>query len=522
MKRTETDGLGLRLWTEAGKHLDLSESLPVFVDAISRLMPVESVDIHELGADRGDLLWRAHWSAGSGLHLRHHAHGCTPAALRALEAWAARRQVLEHDAGRLWPAPFAALDGFVLDDAALAGPLFADGRAIGVLVVSVTPDSPRADASAFERVLEPMAAALANDQRLHEIERLRASAEADRQSLLSRLGRQTVAEAIVGADRGLRRVMERVSQVAASDATVLILGETGSGKEVVARAIHERSPRHAGPFVRVNCGAVPPDLIDSELFGHEKGSFTGAVGARRGWFERADGGTLFLDEIGELTPAVQIRLLRVLQDGIVQRVGSERETAVNVRVVAATHRDLPTMVQEGRFREDLWYRLAVFPVILPPLRERPEDIPALTEHFVQRAANRLGVPVPPVRERDLEQLLAYRWPGNVRELGAVLERAVILGQGASLDLQTALGAGLPRPTLSRAATPAVAPERAGDESRDIVPLDLAIAAHLQRALRATRGRVDGPHGAAQLLHINTSTLRAKLRKLGIDPRGFRR
>ncbi|MDP9142849.1 MAG: sigma-54 dependent transcriptional regulator [Pseudomonadota bacterium] len=344
------------------------------------------------------------------------------------------------------------------------------------------------------------------------------AAEADRESLLARLGRATLSENVIGADLGLHRVMQRVDQVAPTNATVLILGETGAGKEVIARAIHERSTRANGPFVRVNCGAVPPDLIDSELFGHEKGSFTGALAARRGWFERADGGTLFLDEIGELTPAVQIRLLRVLQDGIVQRVGSERDVAVNVRVIAATHRDLPLMAQEGRFREDLWYRLAVFPVILPPLREHLEDIPLLAQHFVQRAANRLGVPVPPLRRRDIERLQAYRWPGNVRELGAVLERAVILGQGVSLDLETALGvapASASRP--HRVVDTEARPPRGAAPADGIRPLDAVIAEHLERALLATNGRVDGPHGAARLLGLNASTLRAKLRKLGIKP-----
>ncbi|SFF44616.1 DNA-binding transcriptional response regulator, NtrC family, contains REC, AAA-type ATPase, and a Fis-type DNA-binding domains [Fontimonas thermophila] len=352
--------------------------------------------------------------------------------------------------------------------------------------------------------------------RLHEVERQRDAAEADRQMLLARLGRSSLSEPVIGAERGLRHVMARVEQVARSDATVLILGETGSGKEVIARTIHERSRRHQASFIRVNCGAVPPELIDSELFGHEKGSFTGAAGLRRGWFERADGGTLFLDEIGELAPAVQVRLLRVLQDHVVQRVGGERDIPVDVRVIAATHRDLPAMVQQGRFREDLWYRLAVFPVILPPLRERLEDIPDLARHFVQRAARRLGVPVPPLHEQDIERLRAYRWPGNVRELGAVLERAVILGEGRRLELEAALGGG-------HAGHDAGAPASAVAPAEDrIAALDEVIAAHLRRALHATRGRIDGPRGAAHLLGLHASTLRAKLRKYGIEPRAFRR
>lgn len=350
-----------------------------------------------------------------------------------------------------------------------------------------------------------------------EIERLRDVVEADRQALLARLGRHRLSETIVGAEGGLRGVMQRVAQVAQTDASVLLLGETGSGKEVIARAIHERSRRGAGAFVRVNCGALPGDLVDSELFGHEKGSFTGALSSRRGWFERADGGTLFLDEIGELPLPAQVRLLRVLQDGVVQRVGSESDIHVDVRVIAATHRDLPHMVQEGQFREDLWYRLAVFPIILPPLHERPEDIEPLALHFIQRAAQRMGVVTPPLRRGDLERLRAYRWPGNVRELGSVLERAVILGHGGRLDLDTALGVQGARPPQP----PATGWRGEDSGAARLDSLDAVIQRHLEQALEATGGRVDGRRGAALLLGLNPSTLRAKLRKYRIDPREFR-
>jgi transcriptional regulator with GAF, ATPase, and Fis domain len=324
-------------------------------------------------------------------------------------------------------------------------------------------------------------------------------------------------ESIIGADEGLRAVMQRVNQVAPSEATVLILGETGSGKEVIARAIHARSKRQKNAFVRVNCGALPPELIDSELFGHQKGSFTGAVAQRRGWFERADRGTLLLDEVGELPMAAQVRLLRVLQDGIIQRVGSEEDIAVDVRVIAATHRDLPHMVQEGKFREDLWYRLAVFPIILPALHERSADIKPLALHFIHRAAQRLGLPTPLLKATDLQLLLSYRWPGNVRELGSVLERAVILGQQKELDLKTALGAeGLRK--FSSSPSKALSSE-AGEVL--IQPLETIIKEHIELALAKTGGRVDGPRGAANLLGLNTSTLRGKLRKHGIDPSNFK-
>jgi transcriptional regulator with GAF, ATPase, and Fis domain len=270
--------------------------------------------------------------------------------------------------------------------------------------------------------------------------------------------------------------------------------------------------------LRVNCGAIPPELIDSELFGHEKGSFTGAVAVRKGWFERADGGSLFLDECGELPPAAQVRLLRILQDGSFERVGGERQLTAHVRVVAATHRDLHALVREGKFREDLWYRIAVFPIDLPPLRERRGDIPALAAHFALRAARRLGTrPLVPTAE-DVELLVGYPWPGNVRELSAVMERAAILGDGRSLEVARALGVAARR----EAPPPGGRDEGPGAEApAELLPLDAAAARHIERALLRTRGRVEGPHGAARLLGINPHTLRARMRKLGVDWRRFR-
>jgi transcriptional regulator with GAF, ATPase, and Fis domain len=309
-----------------------------------------------------------------------------------------------------------------------------------------------------------------------------------------------------------------VGLVAPSDVPVLVLGETGSGKEVVARAIHARSARADGPFLRVNCGAIPAGLIDSELFGHERGSFTGAETQRKGWFERADGGTLFLDEVGELPPPAQVRLLRILQDGSFERVGGQRALHVDVRIVAATHRDLQAMVASGRFREDLWYRIAVFPIHVPPLRERPEDIPPLATHFALRAATRFGTPprLPSPREMDL--LVGYPWPGNVRELAAVIERAAILGNGQSLDVATALGAGAARAPASRPgpSSEAPAPRAAALEPEAFPTLDDAMRRHIEAALERTRGRIEGRRGAAALLAINPHTLRARMRRLRID------
>jgi hydrogenase-4 transcriptional activator len=288
---------------------------------------------------------------------------------------------------------------------------------------------------------------------------------------------------------------------------VLLLGETGSGREVIARAIHERSARHAGPMVRVNCGAIAQELVDSELFGHERGSFTGAVGTRKGWFERAHGGTLLLDEIGELPLAAQVRLLRVLQDGTLQRVGGERPITVDVRIVAATHRDLRAMADAGSFREDLWYRISVFPLVLPPLRERKQDVAPLARHFADGAGLRLhGVPLVPTPE-DLELLEAYDWPGNVRELAAVVERAAILGGGSKLDVRRSLGV---LPPLA-SARPVVSASSLESVNRRAI----------EEALTRARGRIEGDDGAARLLGIHPATLRSRMRRLQIDWRRFR-
>lgn len=331
-----------------------------------------------------------------------------------------------------------------------------------------------------------------------------------------RVKRAGLNEAIVGAEEGLREVMAAVAQVARSDAPVLILGETGTGKEVVARAVHSHSRRANGPFLRVNCGAIPPELIDSELFGHERGSFTGASGTRKGWFERADGGTLFLDEIGELPLAAQVRLLRVLQDGSFQRVGGEHTLSVDVRLVAATNRDLRQSVREGEFREDLWFRIAVFPIPLPPLRERLQDLPAMAAHFALRSAQRLGLPPRMPDASDLALLSAYPWPGNVREFASVIERAAILGDGRRLEVARALGVASPL-------TPPIVPRQGEVPTTSDEPVSFTEASrkHIEAALARCHGRVEGPFGAARQLNLNPHTLRSKMRRLGIEAKRFR-
>lgn len=314
---------------------------------------------------------------------------------------------------------------------------------------------------------------------------------------------------ILGQSKALRNVLEEARQVAATNATVLIQGETGTGKELFARAIHSASQRRGEPMITVNCAAIPATLIESEFFGHEKGAFTGATNKREGRFALADRGTIFLDEIGELPLDLQAKLLRVLQEGTFEPVGSGRTQKVDVRVVAATNRDLRREASEGRFREDLYYRLNVFPIRLPALRERPEDIPLLAEAFARRFAKQLGTKIEPLTEADIERLCAYGWPGNVRELENIMERAVITAQGGRLNLARALPEALP-PTK-------VEPVN-GSPNRvlTVEEWEAMERSNLERALIQCGGRVSGEHGAARLLGMNPSTLASRLKALGVS------
>jgi len=342
--------------------------------------------------------------------------------------------------------------------------------------------------------------ALANE----EIRKLREQMEAENSSLRAQLGQAPWFEEILAHSAALKRVLETVEQVATTDATVLVTGETGTGKELIARAIHRRSPRARGPLVKVNCAAIPDTLLASELFGHERGAFSGAVERRKGRFEQAHGGTLFLDEIGELPQEMQVLLLRVLQEREFERLGGTHTLQVDVRLVAATNRDLAEDMRAGRFRSDLYYRLNVFPVHVPALRERPEDIPPLTAHFAEKYGARFGRKISRIERRTLDLLQSHHWPGNVRELENTVERAVILARNGVLSID---------PTMIQAgASGAPGDPQADSQERE------AIA----NALAASQGKISGENGAARKMGLPASTLEFRIRKLGIDKFRYRR
>jgi PAS domain S-box-containing protein len=345
-----------------------------------------------------------------------------------------------------------------------------------------------------KRAEESLRAALA------EVRRLKDRLETENVYLQEQIETEHGFEEIVGRSPALRRVLTQVEQVAPGDTTVLITGETGTGKELLARAIHKLSPRRDRALITVNCGAISPGLVESELFGHEKGAFTGAVGRRIGRFEVADGGTLFLDEIGDLPLDAQVKLLRVLQEGEIERVGGLKPIKVDVRMIAATHRDLDALVREGRFRADLFYRLNVFPIHNPALRERPDDIAELVRYFVLKYAAKLGKRIEAVPKAVHDRLSAYPWPGNVRELANVIERSVILSRGSALQIDS---------LLPDSAPPTVGPVEPAPTLEEMQ------RRHIIDVLEQTGWRVSGPKGAALLLGLKPTTLEARMKRLGV-------
>jgi formate hydrogenlyase transcriptional activator len=346
---------------------------------------------------------------------------------------------------------------------------------------------------------------------IHDRKQVEERVHSENLALREEIDHTSMFEEIVGSSEALHTVLRQVALVAPMDSTVLILGETGTGKELIARAIHKRSNRASRAFIRVNCAAIPPSLLASELFGHEKGAFTGATQRRLGRFESADGGTIFLDEIGDLPPETQLALLRVLQEREFERVGNSRPISVDVRVVAATNRDLGAAVAAGTFREDLFYRLNVFPIEVPSLRERVDDIPLLVEYLIARYTKKAGKKIKTITKKSLDQFKAYDWPGNIRELQNVIERAVILSVGETFSVNQKWL----RREPSRESRPAAESDRGlvRDPERERTLIESALA--------ETKGRISGPSGAATRLGIPRQTLESKIRSLGIDKHRFR-
>jgi formate hydrogenlyase transcriptional activator len=382
-----------------------------------------------------------------------------------------------------------------------AVPLILHGRALGTLsVVSMqegafTDD----DATLLSRIGAQIALAAANSMAYREISSLKDKLAKEKLYLEEEIQTAYNFEEIVGDSRALKLVLKEVQTVAATDSTVLILGETGSGKELVARALHNLSNRRERTFVKINCAAIPTGLLESELFGHEKGAFTGAIATKIGRFELADRGTLFLDEVGEIPLELQVKLLRVLQEQEFERLGSTRTIRVNVRILAATNRDLGHMVEEQKFRSDLYYRLKVFPVTVPPLRDRPEDIPLLVRHFAQKFAQRMKKRIETIPSEAMKALQAYHWPGNVRELENFIERAVILTQGQDLFVSLEELKRTPGHTTNSGTT----------------TLEQAEREHILKALRESEWIIGGPAGAAAKLGMKRTTLQSKMQKLSI-------
>jgi transcriptional regulator with GAF, ATPase, and Fis domain len=391
-------------------------------------------------------------------------------------------------------------------------PLIFRDETLGVLAVFRRQPIDHQEFRWLRMFADQAASSIANARAFAELERLQQQLESHNAYLKEECEEALAFGNMVGRSRALHRVLAQVQDIAAVDSTVLILGESGTGKELLAKDIHERSRRAHKPFVRVNCSAVPREMFETEFFGHVRGAFTGALRDRPGRFQIADGGTIFLDEIGDLPLELQPKLLRVLQEGEYERVGEDATRKVDVRIIAATNRNLADDVRAGRFRQDLFYRLNVVPLALPPLRARTEDIPLLATHAIAEVSKRLRIPAPVLTQADAVRLQQYDWPGNIRELQNVIERAVILSKGVRLRLDIALGDLCPRESAFMSS---------GSDSSETILTDRELRererANLMKALQRTDGRIYGAGGAAELLGVNPTTLASRLRAFRITP-----
>jgi formate hydrogenlyase transcriptional activator len=407
-------------------------------------------------------------------------------------------------------------------------PLIVAGKSIGTLNLASNraDEYSNGDGELLQEVANQVALAVENMKAYEEIRALHAKLEKENVYLREEIRSEHNFREIVGDSAPLREVLEKAERVAPLDSTVLIYGETGTGKELIARAIHDCSYRKNHSLVKLNCSAISAGLVESELFGHMRGAFTGAVERHIGRFELADGGTLFLDEVSELPLETQVKLLRVLQEGEFEPVGSTKTIQVNVRIIAATNRNLQESVAAGRFRSDLFYRLNVFPLELPPLRDRRSDIPELANFFLQRFANKFGRKIQAPAKETMDLLMNYSWPGNIRELQNIIERAVVLATGPVLSVDPAFlprtpPVGVPRqtsPVAPPAADPLVA-ENAGRSAETSFPsLEHMERNHILAALKRSAGVIDGPRGAARILNLHPNTLRSRMSKLGVNRR----
>lgn len=386
-------------------------------------------------------------------------------------------------------------------------PMVHQGDVLGVLAVFARQPMADEDMGWLRMIADHAAAAIATGRAFEEIDALRKRLELENEYLREEAVGAAAFGELIGQSAALDAVTRQIDLVAPTESAVLILGESGTGKELVAREIHRRSKRSGRSLIKVNCAAVPRELYESEFFGHAKGAFTGALRDRVGRFELAEGGTLFLDEVGEIPLELQAKLLRVLQEGELERVGEERTRRVNVRLMAATNRDLRSESEAGRFRQDLFYRLSVFPIELPPLRKRKEDIPLLTEHFLQIASRKIGRSAPPLTLAAVQRLQQYDWPGNVRELQHVVERAIITSTKGQLNIELP---SLSKP--SRSIESAVAVEPAVRTDAQIRKIE---ADNIRAALKAANGKVSGPRGAAEMLGLKPTTLASRIKALGV-------